>query len=238
MGVVLCRVAHPCLCVDALAEAHLQIVHQLLHHLLAGSWEVTLAVHLTEGLTHSALHFIGSTLPQRIFHLAARHGLTEEVETCLTNLIGEIRRRGIDQIPLHDGTQLIGVLQGQQTVVGSEESWLADVHLLDVVELHTHGLTHLGQRNVRIAGLKLLERHLIVVGLRVAQLGIALGSQCQLGLKAEHLGSFLLCLCVVKAIELEHRHEVLAISVADSHCCGVAVEIPVLLTQCQSTLSQ
>ena len=236
MSILLCGVAHPCLGIDALAEADLQVMHQFLHHLLAGSREVALAIHLTESLAHRALDLVGSTLPKRIFLLAATHGLAEEVEVGLTDLVGEVRGRALDDIPLHEGTKLVGSLQSHEAVERCEEGGLSDIHLLDVVELHALSLSHLAERNVGIVILKLLQAHLVVVGLGITELGIALGSNGQLSLSTEDISGLGTGLCVGETVELEHAHEVLLVSITDVARCLVVVEIVVLLSQCQSTL--
>ena len=127
-------------------------------------------------------------------------------------------------------------MQSHEAVERCEEGGLSDIHLLDVVEFHTLSLGHLAERNVGIVILKLLQAHLVVVGLGITELGIALGGNGQLGLRTEDSGSLGTGLRVGEAVELEHAHKMFLISVADVARSLVVVEIIVLLSQCQSTL--
>ena len=174
MCVRLCRVAHPCLSIYALSQCHLQVVHQLLHDLLRRCREVALTVHLTQRLAHGTLYLIRRTLPQRIVLLPTRHRLTEEIEVSLTDLISQIARSTHDNIPLHIGSQVIGIHGSKQFVGTLHKLRLPHDHFLDVFTLYTIGICHSLQWNVRISRLEFLQRHLIVVGLRVTQFRTAL----------------------------------------------------------------
>ena len=187
-------IAHPSLCVDALTETDLEILHQSLHNLLGRLWEVTLAVHATERLAHLRLNLVDGTLPERVILLATAHGLAEEVEVALTNLVGEVSSRAGDDIPLHQRLQGSGALGSGNFVKTLHEGWLTDDHILDELALDALGIAHLLQVEVRIAALELLESHLVVVRLWVAKFGSALRDEGEHRLVLEHSLSLLLSL--------------------------------------------
>ena len=82
--------AHPVLGIDALTETNLQVLHQSLHHLLRTLREELLAVDSSERLAHLSLYLRCGTLPQWVVFLTAAHGLTEEFEVCLADIIAQV----------------------------------------------------------------------------------------------------------------------------------------------------
>ena len=88
----------------------------------------------------------------------------------------------------------MGILGSIELVDASEEGRLTHDHLLDIFALDALGIAESLQWNVRIVLLELLEGHLIVVGLRIAQLGAALRDEGDAGLVLEDALSILLSL--------------------------------------------
>ncbi len=236
VGVLLRGVAHPFLRVDALAEGHLQVLHERFHLLFRGGREVAVAIHLAEGLAHCALHLVRGALPERIVLFAARHRLAEEVEVGLANLVGEQSGGSRNHVPLHVGAQVVGGHGGHQLVGSFDELGLSDDDFLHILALDALGVGHLLKREVGQQRLHLGQRHLVVVGLRVAQLGAALGNQRQRGLEAEHGVALGLGLLFRESEELEHAGNVLLVGLADFHGGLVVVQIIVFLPQRQAAL--
>ena len=236
VGVLLRGVAHPLLSIDALAQGNLQIAHQRLHLLLRRGGEVALAVHLAQSLTHGALHGVGGATPQRVVLLATRHRATEEIEVSLANLVAQHAGSTHDDVPLHVGTQVVGGHGGEQFVHALHELRLTHNHLLQVLALHALGISHLLERNVRAEGFQLLQRHLVVVGLRVAQLGAALRNQRHRCLEAEHGVALGLGLCLREAEELEHAGDVLLVGLANLHRGLIVIQIVVFLSEGETAL--
>ena len=236
MGVLLRGVTHPLLSIDALAEGNLQIAHQRLHLLLRCGGEVALAVHLAKSLTHGTLHGVRGAAPQRIVLLASGHRATEEVEVGLANLIAQHIGSTRDDVPFHIGAQVVGGHGSEQLVDALHKLWLTDDDFLQVLALHALGIRHLLKQDVRSEGLQLSKRHLIVIGLRVAQLRTALRNQGQRRLEAEDGIALCLCLCLREAEELEHTGDVLLVGLANLHRCLVVVQIVVLLSEGESAL--
>ena len=84
------RIAHPRLCIDALVKRRLQVLHEFLHDFFRRCGEVSVAIHLSQGLAHGALYLIGCTLPQWEIFFSARHGFAKEIKIGFTNLVCEI----------------------------------------------------------------------------------------------------------------------------------------------------
>ena len=84
----------------------------------------------------------------------------------------------------------------------------------------------------------LVERHLVVVGLRVAQLGAASRNECQRGLGAEDGVATSLSLLLSEAVDLEHPGNVFAVGIAYLHHCLVVVEVVILLSEGEPALRE
>ena len=84
---------------------------------------------------------------------------------------------------------------------------------------------------MRIVSLKLLDGHLVVVGLYITKLGIVLGNESQCCLIAHDEVSILLSLSLREAVELEHLGDVLLESVADFSCSLIVLKIVFLFAK-------
>ena len=96
-----------------------------------------------------------------------------------------------------------------ELVQAFHECWLTYNHLLDVLFLDTLGIGQFLEGDVGIVRLELLQCHLVVVGLRVAQLGAALGNEGQRWSRCGRWRHASGQPASVKSKELEHAHDVL-----------------------------
>ena len=233
----LCGIAHPRLRVDTLTEADLQVAHKLFHHLLGRSGEVAFAIHLAQRFAHDALHLIGGTLPKRVIFLATTHCAAKEVEVGFTNLITQIAGRTANQIPLHHSLHRFCVFGTDNLIESHHETGLSHYNLFEIVALHALRVQRLLQIDVRIVGLKFLQRHLIVVSLWIAQLGHTLRYERQHSLMQEHGLHFLLGHSLREAVETEHLNKVFLESLSNLNGRFVVINVIIFLAKRQSTLS-
>ena len=168
--------------------------------------------------------------------LSATHGLAEEIEVCLTDLIGEISRRAADDTPLHQCLQGLSILSSSNLVVTSHECRLTHNHLLDIFTLDALAVSQCLERDVWIILLELLQAHLVVVSLWVTEFGTALGDSSKTGLVEEYLLCLLGSIGSREAIELEHLCHVGLESLTDSYGSSIVVEVIILGTESQATL--
>ena len=168
--------------------------------------------------------------------LSATHGLAEEIEVCLSDLIGEISRRAADDTPLHQCLQGLSILSSSNLVVTSHECRLTHNHLLDIFTLDALAVSQCLERDVWIILLELLQAHLVVVSLWVTEFGTALGDSSKTGLVEEYLLCLLGSIGSREAIELEHLCHVGLESLTDSYGSSIVVEVIILGTESQATL--
>ena len=91
-------VAHPVLCVDTLAQCHLQVLHQFHHTFLGCSREVFFHVHFAYQLTQHTVYRTYGTFPARLIYLTTRQYLAIEIETGSHEVIAQARSGCIEQI--------------------------------------------------------------------------------------------------------------------------------------------
>ena len=234
--VLLGHVAHPALCLDALAKCHLQVVHERLHAFFRRCGEILVYINLAQGLPHHAFHLAGCALPQREVLLAASQGLSEEVELCRNDVIAQVVGRAHYLAPLHVIAVFVGSERADELVGPGHKLGLAHHEFLYVLGLDAGGVHHLHELDVGVLGVEVGQGHLVIVGLRVAQLGGRLRQACQLGLELHHVLHLLLCLLLGETVETEHAHDVLLVGFAYACRGGVGVEVILFLPECYASL--
>ena len=135
-----------------------------------------------------------------------------------------------------DFAPLGGLTVGEVIAIGKELG-LPDDKILNVLALHTLGVGKLLEHQIGVVLLEFLERHLVIVGLRIAELHIALREQRQHGLNLEDAVGLGGCLSLSESIETEHAGNVLLEGCTDGHSGRVVVHIPVLLAERQTALT-
>ena len=214
---------HPLLCVDALSEGHLQVADQLKHTFLGGGREILLDIQLAHCLAHQGVHLRRDALPQGIVLLTARHHALEEVE--VDGLRGVVQVFGVlsDFRPLHVVAILVGSHGGHQLFYTSAEFRLPHHELLDAIRRHIHGVHLFLQLDMGIGGIKLSQRHLVVVGLGIAQFGLRAAHLSQFGLHVHDVRHLLRSLLLGESKVLEHLGDGLFVGLADVGGSGVEI---------------
>ena len=148
------------------------------------------------------------------------HGSIAQVVGCI-----------IDEAPLHHVTILSRCNTAHEFVGTFQEGGLTHHHLLQVLGVNALGIHHLHQRQVGIVGLKLLQRHLIVVGFRVAEFGTRLGDLSQSRLHLHDVLHLLGSCTLTETKELEHLDYVLLKCFTDIRCSLVVIQVILFLTK-------
>ena len=99
-------VAHPFLCIDALAEGSLQVSDELLHALLGRFGEVFLHVHLAHGHTQRAFNSRQGTLPARTVLFGTAHRVVVELKGEGAEIIAEIVGRVVHHLERQVGLEV------------------------------------------------------------------------------------------------------------------------------------
>ena len=161
--------------------------------------------------------------------LAATECTAIEVEALVSKSVAEFVGRAIEQVPLqisdevlhrflvHDARHLVDRLQLRYAeLLQAVDAQDAEVVLpIDTGEL----------------SLKLLHRHLVIVGSRVALLRCAERLVGQGSLNLHHRLHLLGSSSLVKSSQLKHVHDMLLESLADGCCCLIGVEVILFLAQ-------
>ena len=142
-----------------------------------------------------------------------------------------------DHIPLHIGTQIVGRHRSNELVGSSHEGRLADNDFLDKLTPDALSVGILLKQEMRVGLLEFAERHFVVVGLRIAKLGTALGDKRQRGLKAEDSIALGFGLLVRESEKTEHAGNMFLVGFPDLDRCLVVVQVVILLSERQSTLT-
>ena len=168
--------------------------------------------------------------------LTTRHHLTKELEVGLANGIVQATSRTQDNAPLHHVAKGSGLHRGQDLVGTLHEGWLTNNHLLHELTLQSLSVHQLLQLQVGILLIKLLQGHLIIVGLRVTKFGTALRNLSQFQLQREDILHLLRSCRLTKAISLEHSDNVLLILISNLGCSLIILQVVILHAEGQSAL--
>ena len=118
----------------------------------------------------------------------------------------------------------------------SEEVGLSDDKISDMLLFDSVGLHQFRQGEVGIAGLKLIQSDLVVVGLHIPQFRARLRYLGQFGFHAEHIVHFEQGYFIAEAEELEHIDNMLLVGLSDLGGSLIIVEIILFLSECQTAL--
>ena len=235
-GINLSTIVHPILGSNTLTKSNLQVLNQSQHTLLSSLGEVLLGINLTKSLTHHALYLTSATLPQRMILLATSLNLTIEIKALSCSSIVQIVSRTLNKAPLQH-VAILSRLQGTYYLVSTfQEVGLTNNHLLQELSVDALSVHHLNQRQVRILSLELLQSHLVVVSLRIAQLGTTLTNLSKCSLNLHNVLHLLGSSALAETKQLEHFYHVLLESLANTGCSLIVIQVVLLLTECQATL--
>ena len=195
-------IAHPFQCLNAFAQTFLKIANQGDHAFLGLGREVFLHIHLAYSLAQRTAHHSHGTLPAGLHLLCATHGAAEEVEVFLGKIVAQHRGGIADGLPLQI-KGLVSHRSGMQNLGSSlERSGLADDDFLYILEVHG------GEESIPAKGgakcLGLIHGHLVIVGMRITQLGTRAVCLCQTGFDVHYQGGSALGGSIVHASQFVH----------------------------------
>ena len=159
-----------------------------------------------------------------------------EIETLCGSRITQIVGCIGDDAPLYHITELSRFDAAHQFIGTIEEVWLSYNHILQVLAVDALGFHQLLQREVRITSLELLQGHLIIVGLRVAEFCARPADLGQFRLDFHHVLHLLGCCTLTEAEKLEHLDNVRLKGLTDSRRCLIVIQIVFLLSERETTL--
>ena len=89
---LLCNIAHPFLCVDALAKCNLQVLYKLCHTLLCCRWEILGYIQLADDVAQSTVNCAHRTLPAWLLNLLSAQNSSVESKCLLLKCIAQLVR--------------------------------------------------------------------------------------------------------------------------------------------------
>ncbi len=224
-------VGHPSERLDTLAQGVLQVLDKRQHALLVLLGEVLLDIHLADCFAHGAVDDTDGTLPKRTRLLTTGEHLAVEIEVFVVNLGGQVAGCAIEGLPQEQGLDVLEALLGEQLACLLQ---VANLPYAEAVGLNFHCGKIGCPIHLRNQLLQVGDTHLIIIGLRVAQLNIVERCACQAGLEAKHGGSTVGGIGITE--EAEDVGNMLLILLADVGRCLVGIEVVLLLAERKAAL--
>ena len=219
-----------------LAQCALEVVHQLLHLLLALGWEVFLDIELSHGLAQHRVGHVERVFPARHLHLLAAHGAAVHVEVGVGKGVTQVGRSSVNILEDKVFPDVFFLERLHHLVDLGQRLGLEDAHLVQLADVQAGEI--LAPVDVGIVGAELVQARYVIEFAVIAGL---LTRHChfgQSGLDGHHVVGGFLGIALLVADELEELLDVVDVGIANLDGIGIIVQVVVTVAHTQAALHE